>query len=141
MSRNWKGSQVHCTTHSSLWTDFDMIMVDGVAELSSGSVELDFVNATSNPVVIKPGKIVATAVEIESVEMLPDIEQDDDKSAISCVENTNNFMYPYIISDEMMDAEEKEFDLDMDIIEVPLSQPKVIPREKGTWIDCVEELY
>ncbi len=40
-----------------------------------------------------------------------------------------------------MDAEEKEFDLDMDIIEPPLSRPQEVPREKGTMLDCVQELY
>ncbi len=40
-----------------------------------------------------------------------------------------------------MDAEEKEFDLDMDIIEPPLARPKEVPREKGTMLDCVQELY
>ncbi len=54
-------------------------MMDGVADLSSGSAELDFINVTSNPVIIKPGQIVATAIQIDSVEMLPDIESDADK--------------------------------------------------------------
>ncbi len=100
-------------THSSLWADFGMIMMDGVAELSSGSAELDFVNATSNPVILKPGQIIATAVQIDSVEMLPDIEPDDDKSipsaesVFTCVEKCDHFLYPCIISDEAMDAEEK----------------------------------
>ncbi len=117
-----------------------------MAKLSSGSVELDFVNATSNPVVIKPGQIVATALQIDSVEMLPDIEPHDDKSipstesVFSCVENTDNFLYPCIISDEAMDDEEKEFDLDMDIIEPPLAGPRATPREKGKLIDCVQDL-
>ncbi len=103
MSKNWKGSQVHCTTHSSVWADLSMIMMDGVANLSSGSAELDFVNATSNPVIIKPGQIVAMAVQINSVEMLPDIEPDDDKSipsaesVFTCVEKRDNFLYPCII--------------------------------------------
>ncbi len=35
-------------THSSLWADLSTIMMDGVADLSSGSAELDFVNATPN---------------------------------------------------------------------------------------------
>ncbi len=143
MSKNWKGSQVHCTTHTSLSSDLGTIMMDGVADLSSGSVELDFINTRSNPVIIKPGQIIAMAIQIESVEMLPDIEPDDDKSTpstesvFSCVEKTYNFMYPCIISDEMMDAEQQEFDLDIDIAEAPLSQPRAIPREKGTLIDCV----
>ncbi len=80
MSKNWKGSLVHCRTHSSIWADLGTIKMDGVADLSSGSAKLDFVNATQNPVVIKPGQIVATAIHIDSVEMLPDIESDDDKS-------------------------------------------------------------
>ncbi len=49
MSKNWKGSHVHCTTHSSLWADLGMIMMDGVADLNSGSAGLDFVNAKLNP--------------------------------------------------------------------------------------------
>ncbi len=57
-----------------------MIMMDGIVDLRSGSAELDFVNLTSNPVVIKPGQIVATAMKVDSVEMLPDIEPDNDKS-------------------------------------------------------------
>ncbi len=62
MSKRWDGSQVHCTTHSSLWADLGMIMMDGIVDLRSGSVKQDFVNSTSNPVVIKPGQIVATAI-------------------------------------------------------------------------------
>ncbi len=50
MSKRWDGSQVHCTTHSSLWADLGTIMMDGVADLSSSSAEFDFVNATSNPI-------------------------------------------------------------------------------------------
>ncbi len=80
MSKRWNGSQVHCTTHSSLWADLGTIMMDGIVDLRSGSAELDFVNLTSNPVVIKPGQIVATAIKVDSVEMLPDIEPDNDKS-------------------------------------------------------------
>ncbi len=57
----------HCTTQSRLCTDLGMIMMDGVADISSGSVELDFVNATPNQVVIKPVQIVTTTVQIESV--------------------------------------------------------------------------
>ncbi len=124
-----------------------MIMMDGVADLSSGSAELDFINATSNSVIIKPDQIVATAIQIDSVEMLPDIEPDNDKlipltgSVFSCVEKMDNFMYPCIISDEIMDAEEQEFDLKMDIVEAPLSTHSAIPREKGTLIDCVQDLF
>ncbi len=90
-----------------------MILMDNAADLSSGSTELDFVNATSNPVVTKPGQIVATAIQVDSVEMLPDIEPDDDKSipsaesVFACVENLNDFLYPCIISDEAMDREEE----------------------------------
>ncbi len=40
-----------------------------------------------------------------------------------------------------MDAEDKEFDLDMDIIELPLARPQEVPREKGTMIKCVHDLY
>ncbi len=36
-----------------------------------------------------------------------------------------------------MDAEEEEFDLNMDIVEAPLARPKAIPREKR---DCVYDL-
>ncbi len=117
-------------------------MMDGIADLSSGSAELDFVNSTSNLVVIKPGQIVATAIQIDSVEMLPDTEPDDDKSIpsnesiFSCIEKPDNLLYPCIISDEAMDAEEEEFDLDMDIVEAPLPRPQVILREKGTMLKC-----
>ncbi len=121
------GPQVHCTTHSSLWADLGTIMMDGVADLRSGSAELDFVNATLNWVVIKPGQIVITAMQVDFVEMLPDIEPDDDKSiplsesVFTCVENPNDFLYPCIVADEAMDEEEEEFDLDMEIVEAPLS--------------------
>ncbi len=90
----------------------------GVADLRSGSAELDFVNATLNSVIIKPGQIVATSMQVDSIEMLPDIEPDNDKSipsaesAFTCVENPNNFLYLCIVSDEAMDKEE-EFNLDM----------------------------
>ncbi len=67
MSRRWDGSQVHCTTHSSLWADLGTIMMDGVADLSSGSAELDFINSTSNMVVFKPGQIVVTSIKVDSV--------------------------------------------------------------------------
>ncbi len=40
-----------------------------------------------------------------------------------------------------MDAEEKEFDLDMDIIETPLASPQQILREKGTMLKCVHDFY
>ncbi len=40
-----------------------------------------------------------------------------------------------------MDAEDKEFDLDMHIIEAPLARPQEVPREKGTMLKCVHELY
>ncbi len=83
MSKQWDGSQVLCMTHSNLWADLGAIMVDGVADLSSGSVGLDFVNSTSNPVVIKPGQIVATAIQVDSVEVLPDSEPNDNKSISS----------------------------------------------------------
>ncbi len=67
MSNTWNGSQVLCMTHSSLWADLGLIMMDGVADLSSGSAGLKFVNSTSHPVVIKPGQIVATAIQVDSV--------------------------------------------------------------------------
>ncbi len=146
MSKRWNGSQVHCTTHSSLWADLGMIMMDGIVDLRSGSAELDLVNSTSNPVVIKPGQIVATTIEVDSVEKLPDIEPDHDKSILStefvfsCVKRKDDFLYPCIVSDKAMDAEEKKFDLDMDIIEPPLARPQEIPREKGMMLKCVHEL-
>ncbi len=68
---------------------------------------------TSNPDVIKPGQIVATDIEVNSVEMLPDIEPDDDKSipsaesVFSCVKIKDDLLYPCIMSDGMMDAKEK----------------------------------
>ncbi len=117
-------------------------MMDGVADLSSGSAELDFVNSTSHPVVIKPGQIIATAMKVKSVEMLPDREPDDDKSipssepVFSCTKREDEFLFSCIMSDEAMDAEEKEFDFNMDIIEPPLARP----REKGTMLDCFQEL-
>ncbi len=88
-------------------------MMDGIADLSSGSAELDFVNSTSNPVIIKQGKIVATSIQVDSVEMLPDSQPDDDKSiplaksVFSCVKRKDEFLYPCIVSDEAMNAEEK----------------------------------
>ncbi len=45
------------------------------------------------------------------------------------------------MSDEAMDAEGKEFDLDMDIIEPPLPRPEEILREKGIMFKCVHDLY
>ncbi len=111
MSKRWNGSQVHCTTHSSLWADIGAIMMDGVADLSFGSAELEFINSTSYPIVIKPGQIVETAIQVVSVEMLPDSEPDDDKSILSaesvfsCVKRNNEFLFPCVMSDEAMDAE------------------------------------
>ncbi len=72
MSKKLDGSQVSCTTHSSVWADLGAIMMDGVAGL-------EFVNSTSNPVVIKPGQIGATAIQVDFVEVLPDSERNDDK--------------------------------------------------------------
>ncbi len=117
-----------------------------IANLRSGSAELDFVNATPNLVIIKQGQIVVTAIQVDSVEKLPDIEPDDDKSipsvesVFTCVESPHDFLYTCIISDEVMNKEEEEFDLDMEIVEAPLSRPNVIPREKVTMIDCVHDL-
>ncbi len=77
-------------------------MMGCVADLSFGSAELDFVNATSNQVIIKPGQIVATAIQVDYVEMMPDIEPDDDKSipsaesVFTCVEQPD-FFYPCIV--------------------------------------------
>ncbi len=66
--------------------------------------------------------------------MLPDNEPDDDKSipstesVFSCVKRKDEFLYLCILSDDVMDTEEKEFDLDMDIIEPPLARPQEVPR-------------
>ncbi len=40
-----------------------------------------------------------------------------------------------------MDSEEKEFDLNMDIIKPPLAQTQEIQREKGMMLKCVHDLY
>ncbi len=42
MFKRWNGLQVHCTTHSTLWADHGTIMMDGIVDVRSGSVELDF---------------------------------------------------------------------------------------------------
>ncbi len=124
-------------THSSLLADLGMIMMDGVADLSSDSEGLDFINSTSDPVIIKPDKIVATAIKVDSVEVLLDSEPDDDKSipspepVFSCVKREDDILYPCIVSDKAMDAEGKEFALDMVIIEPPLARPQEVPRKKG----------
>ncbi len=121
--------------------------MDGVADLSSGSAGLEFVNSTSYPVIIKLGQIVATAIQVDSVEVLPDSEPDDDKSipspesVFSCVKRKDKFLYPCIVSDEAMEAEENEFDLDVDIIEPPLARRQEVPREKGTMLKGVHDLY
>ncbi len=134
-------------THSSLWADLGAIVMDGVADLSSGPAGLEFVNSTFNPVVIKPSQIVATAIQVDSVEMPPDSEPDYDKSipspepVFSCVKRKDEFLYPCIVSDEAMEAEENVFDLDMDIIEPPLARPQEVPREKGTMLKGVHDLY
>ncbi len=79
--------------------------------------------------------------------MQPDIEPDDDKSipsaesVFSCVKRKDEFLYPCIMSEEAMDAEEKEYDLDMDIIEPPVARSQEILREKGMMLKCVHELY
>ncbi len=99
MSKKWDGSQVLCTTHSSLWVDLGAIMMDGVADLSPGSGVLEFVNSTSYPVFIKPGQIVATAIQVDSVEVLLDSKPHDDKSisspepVFSCVKRKDKFLY------------------------------------------------
>ncbi len=59
----------------------------------------------------------------------------------SGVKRNDEILYLCIMSDEAMDAEEKEFDLDMDIIEPPLARPQEVPREKGTMLKCVHDLY
>ncbi len=77
--------------------------------------------------------------------MLTDIEPDDDKSiplaesVFTYVERKDSFLYPCVVSDEAMDAEE-EFNLNMEIVEAPLARPKAIPWEKGTMIDSVHDL-
>ncbi len=122
-------------------------MMDGIADLSSGSMELDFINSTSYPVIIMPGQIVTAAIQVDFVETLLDSEPDNDKSipsaesVFSCVERKDNFLYPCIMSDEAIDAEETDFDLDMDKIEPPLSRPQEIPREKGAMLKCLHDLY
>ncbi len=146
MSKKWDGSQVLCTTHSNLWADLGAIMMDGVGDLSSSSAGLEFINSTSSTAVIKPGQIVATAIQVDSVDVLPDSEPDDDKSipspepVFSCVKREAEILYPCIMSDEAMDAEEKEFDLDMDIIEPPLARPQEIQKEKGAMLKDVHDL-
>ncbi len=104
--------------------------MNGIDDLSSCSAQLGFVNSTSNLVVIKPDQVVAMAVQVDSVEMMPATEPDDDQSipstesVLSCVESLDNLLYPCIICDEAMDVEEGEFDLHMDIIEPPLARPE-----------------
>ncbi len=61
--------------------------------------------------------------------------------AYLCVERKGKFLYPCIMSDEAMDAEEKEFDLDMDIIKLALARSQEILRKKGTMLKCVHDLY
>ncbi len=118
-----------------------------MVDLSSGSAILDFVNSTSNPVVIKLSQILAMAIEVDSVEMLLDIEPDNDKSiplaesVFSCVEKKDNFLYPCIMSDKVLDAEQEEFDLDMVILKPPLARPQDIHRKKGTMLQCLHDLY
>ncbi len=110
--------------------------MDSIVDLRSRSAELDFVNSTSNPVIIKPGQIMVTVIEVDSVEILLDSEPDDDKSILlaesvfSCLERKDEFLYPCMVSDEAMDVEDKEFDLHMNIIEPPLARPQEIPRQK-----------
>ncbi len=54
---------------------------------------------------------MATAIEIDSAEMLPDIESDDDKSipsaesVFSCVKRKDELLYTSVMSDIEMDAE------------------------------------
>ncbi len=79
--------------------------------------------------------------------MLPDSEPDNDKSipspepVFSCVKREDDILYPCITLDEAMDAEEKELDLDMEIIHPPLARPQEVPREKGTMLKGVHDLY
>ncbi len=90
---------------------------------------------------------MATAIQFDSVEVLPDSNVDDDKSipspqpVFSCVKREDEFLYPCIVSDEAMEAEEKEFALDMDIIEPPLARPQELQREKETLLKGVHDLY
>ncbi len=53
----------------------------------------------------------------------------------------DEFLYLCIMSDEAMDAEDKEFDLNMDIIELPLARPHEVPSEKGMMLKCIHDLY
>ncbi len=79
--------------------------------------------------------------------MLPDSEPDNDKSipstepVFSCVKRKDEFLYPCIVSDEAMEAAENKIDLDMDIIEPPLTRPQEVQREKGTMLKGVHDLY
>ncbi len=75
--------------------------------------------------------------------MLLDIDKSipSAESVLRCFEKKDDFLYPCIVSNEAMDAEEEEFDLDMDIIKPPLARPQDILREKGTMLKCVHDLY
>ncbi len=59
----------------------------------------------------------------------------------SCVKSKDEFLYPCIMSDEAMEAVENDFNLDMDIIDPPLDRPQKVPREKGTMLKGVHDLY
>ncbi len=78
---------------------------------------------------------MATAIEVDSVEILPDIELDNNKSNPSaqsffcCDKKMDDFMHPCIVSDKMMDVGNDKFALDIDIVEAPLSRPRIIPKE------------
>ncbi len=118
--------------------------MDCIVDLSCGSTELDFVTETSNLVIINPGQIVVTAIQVDSVETLPVSEPDDYKSipsaesVFSCVERKDDFLYPFILLDEAMDV---EFNLDMDKIKPSLARSQEILSEKGTLLKCVQALY
>ncbi len=94
MSKTWDGSQVLCTTHSSLWADLAIIMMDRVADLSSSSAELDFstghqtlslssqVKLWRHPYMFTLLKCCLTVKSIPSTE-----------SVFSCVKRNDKFLY------------------------------------------------
>ncbi len=40
-----------------------------------------------------------------------------------------------------MDADNDKFEFDMDIVKAALSRPRTIHRERGTMVDCVQDLF
>ncbi len=63
------------------------------------------------------------------------------ESVFSCVKRKDEFLYPCIMSDKAMDAEEEESDLAMDIIKPHLARPQQTLMEKGTMLKCEHDLY